>query len=90
MRKRGLGMTGVDEMRSVLFNLLAQVQRNLSPEQADQVERLIENGSHREAVEALCSLAQAGRHPLPMHARAMAFKLCDRLGLQPAELGLLH
>jgi hypothetical protein len=89
MRERGLGMTDVDEMQSVLFNLLAQVQRSLSAEQADQVERLIGEGSHRQAVQQLCTMANAGRHPLPMHARAMAFKLADRLGMQPADLGLL-
>jgi hypothetical protein len=90
MRERGLGMTDVDEMQSVLFNLLSQVQGNLTPEQADQVERLIAEGSHRAAVERMCSLANAGRHPLPMQARAMAFKLADRLGMQPADLGLLN
>jgi hypothetical protein len=89
MQERGLGMTDVDEMQSVLFNLLAQVQRGLSAEQADQVERLIEEGSHRLAVERMCALANAGRHPMPMHARAMAFRLADRLGMQPADLGLL-
>lgn len=83
-------MTDIDEMQSVLFNLLAQVHRNLTPEQADQVERLIEEGSHRVAVERMCALANAGRHPMPMHARAMAFKLADRLGMQPADLGLLN
>jgi len=90
MQKRGLGMTDVDEMQSVLFNLLSQVQRNLTPEQADQVERLITEGSHRAAVEQMCALANAARHPMPMHARAMAFKLADRLGMQPADLGLLN
>jgi len=89
MRERGLGMTGVDEMQSMMFNLLAQVRRNLTDEQASQVERLIEEGSHRQAVQELCALASTGRHPLPMHARAMAFKLADRLGMQPADLGLL-
>jgi len=83
-------MTGVDEMQNVLLNLLAQVQRNLTDEQAAQVERLIVEGSHRQAVHELCTLATAGRHPLPMHARAMAFKLADRLGMQPADLGLLN
>jgi hypothetical protein len=90
MQERGLGMTDVDEMQSVLFNLLTQVQRILTPEQADQVERLITEGSHRQAVERMCALATAGRHPMPMHARAMAFKLADRLGMQPADLGLLN
>jgi hypothetical protein len=89
MQERGLGMTDVDEMQSVLFNLLAQVQRGLSAEQADHVERLIEEGSHRLAVERMCALASAGRHPMPMHARAMAFRLADRLGMLPADLGLL-
>jgi len=90
MQKRGLGMTDVEEMQSVLFNLLAQVQRDLTAEQAEQVERLITEGSHRQAVQQMCSLANAGRHPLPMHARAMAFKLADRLGVAPADLGLLN
>jgi hypothetical protein len=90
MQERGLGMTDVDEMQSVLMNLLAQVQPNLTPEQADHVERLIEEGSHRAAVERMCTLANAGRHPLPMYARAMAFKLADRLGMEPADLGLLN
>jgi hypothetical protein len=27
---------------------------------------------------------------LPMHARALAFRLADRLGMQPADLGLLN
>jgi hypothetical protein len=83
-------MADVDEMQSVLFNLLAQVQRSLTPEQADQVERLIEDGSHRLAVERMCSLANAGRYPMPMQARAMAFRLADRLDMQPADLGLLN
>jgi hypothetical protein len=90
MQERGLGMADVDEMQDVLFNLLAQVQRNLTAEQADQVERLIQDGSHRAAVEQMCTLANAGRHPLPMHARAMAFRLADRLGMLPADLGLLN
>ena len=82
-------MTDVDEMQSMLFNLLAQVQRNLTAEQADQVERLIEEGSHRQAVETVCRFAHAGQHPLPMQARAMVFKLADRLGMDPAALGML-
>ena len=82
-------MTDADEMQSVLFDLLAQMQPNLTAEQVDQVERLIEEGSHRMAVERICTLANAGRHPLPMHARAMVFKLADRLGMEPADLGLL-
>jgi hypothetical protein len=40
-------------------------------------------------VERICTLANAGRHPLPMQARAMVFKLADRLGMEPADLGLL-
>jgi hypothetical protein len=83
-------MTDVDEMESVLLTLLAQVQRSLTAEQADQIERLIQEGSHRLAVERMCTLANAGRHPMPMHARAMAFKLADRLGVAPADLGLLE
>ncbi len=83
-------MTDVDEVHGVLLDLLAQVQHNLSAEQADQAERLIEAGSHRQAVQTLCGWANAGRHPLPMHARAMAFKLADRLGMEPADLGLLN
>jgi hypothetical protein len=82
-------MTDADEMQSVLFDLLAQMQPNLTAEQVDQVERLIEEGSHRRAVERICTLANAGRHPLPMQARAMVFKLADRLGMEPADLGLL-
>jgi hypothetical protein len=82
-------MTDADEMQSVLFDLLAQMQPNLTAEQVDQVERLIEEGSHRMAVERICTLANAGRHPLPMQARAMVFKLADRLGMEPADLGLL-
>jgi hypothetical protein len=78
-----------DEMQSVLMNLLAQVQRNLSPSQMDEVDRLVTAGSHRQAVESVCRFANAGRHPLPMHARAMVFKLADRLGMDPEQLGML-
>ena len=43
-----------DEMQAVLMNLLAQVQRNLSPSQMDEVDRLVTAGSHRQAVETVC------------------------------------
>ncbi|WP_395020631.1 hypothetical protein [Dongia sp.] len=78
-----------DEMQGVLLNLLAQVQRNLSPEQMDEVDRLVTAGSHAQAVETVCRFSHDGRHPLPMHTRAMVFKLADRLGMDPARLGLM-
>ena len=82
-------MQDYDEMQGVLLNLLAQVQRNLSPSQMEEVDRLVTSGSHRQVVETVCRFAHDGRHPLPMQARAMVFKLADRLGMDPAELGLL-
>jgi hypothetical protein len=82
-------MQEYDEMQGVLLNLLAQVQRNLSPAQMEEVDRLVTAGSHRQAVEAVCRFANAGRYPLPMHARAMVFKLADRLGMDPQQLGML-
>jgi hypothetical protein len=82
-------MTDNKEVENVLFALFAQVQRALSAQQSDQIHQLIEGGSHRQAVEAICGLTNAGRFPMPLQARAMAFKLADRLGVQPADLGLL-
>jgi hypothetical protein len=82
-------MQEVDEMQGVLLNLLAQVQRNLSPAQMDEVDRLVTAGSHRQAVETVCRFSQDGHLPMPMHARAMVFKLADRLGMDPEQLGLL-
>jgi len=82
-------MQEYDEMQGVLLNLLAQVQRNLSPAQMDEVDRLVTAGSHRQAVETVCRFSHDGRHPLPMHARAMVFKLADRLGMDPEQLGLM-
>jgi hypothetical protein len=82
-------MRDTDDVESVLMNLLAQVQRNLSPTELDEVDKLVTSGSHRQAVETVCRFAQAGRHPLPMHARAMVFKLADRLGMNPQDLGML-
>jgi hypothetical protein len=78
-----------DEMQGVLMSLLAQVQRNLTPSQMDEVDRLVNAGSHRQAVETVCRFSHDGRHPLPLHARAMVFKLADRLGMDPEQLGLL-
>src|SRR5690242_3140466 len=71
----GLHMKDYDEMQGVLLNLLAQVQRDLTPAQMDEVDRLVTAGSHREVVETVCRFANDGRHPLPMYARAMVFKL---------------
>jgi hypothetical protein len=82
-------MQDTDDLESVLMSLLAQVQRNLSATELDEVDRLVTSGSHRQAVETVCRYANAGRHPLPMHARAMVFKLADRLGMDPAQLGML-
>jgi hypothetical protein len=82
-------MQDTDDVESVLMSLLAQVQRNLSPTELDEVDRLVTTGSHRQAVESVCRFAHAGRHPLPMHARAMVFKLADRLGMDPGQLGML-
>jgi hypothetical protein len=76
-------------MQAILMNLLAQVQRTLTPTELDEVENLVTTGSHRQAVETVCRFAHAGRHPLPMHARAMVFKLADRLGMDPQQLGML-
>ena len=78
-----------DEMQGVLLNLLAQVQRNLTPSQMEEVDRLVTAGSHRQAVESVCRFSQDGRHPMPMQARAMVFKLADRLGMDPEQLGML-
>ncbi|WP_459851330.1 hypothetical protein [Dongia sp. agr-C8] len=82
-------MQGIDDMQGVLLNLLAQVQSNLSPAQMDEVDRLVSAGRHAQAVETVCRFSHDGRLPLPMHARAMVFKLADRLGMDPAQLGLL-
>jgi hypothetical protein len=82
-------MQDTDDLESVLMSLLAQVQRNLSATELDEVDRLVTSGSHRQAVETVCRYANAGRHPLPMHARAMVFKLADRLGMDPEQLGML-
>jgi hypothetical protein len=82
-------MQDYDEMQGVLLNLLAQVQRDLSPAQMEEVDRLVTAGSHREVVETVCRFAHDGRHPLPMYARAMVFKLADRLGMDPQQLGLM-
>jgi hypothetical protein len=82
-------MRDTDDLESVLMNLLAQVQRNLSPTELDEVEGLVTTGSHRQAVETVCRFAAAGRHPLPLQARAMVFKLADRLGMNPQDLGMM-
>ena len=82
-------MQEVDEMQGVLLNLLAQVQRNLSPAQMNEVDRLVTAGRHAQAVETVCRFSQDGRHPMPMQARAMVFKLADRLGMDPELLGLM-
>jgi len=82
-------MRDTDDLESVLMSLLGQVQRNLSPQELDEVDRLVTTGSHRQAVEMVCRYASAGRHPLPMQARAMVFKLADRLGMDPEQLGML-
>jgi hypothetical protein len=78
-----------DEVQAVLLSLLSQVQRNLTPAQMEEVDRLVASGSPRQVVETVCRFAHDGRHPLPMHARAMVFKLADRLGMDPEQLGLL-
>jgi hypothetical protein len=62
-----------DEMQALLLSLLAQVQRNLTPSQMDEDDRLASAGSHRLAVESVCRFANAGSHPMPMQARAMVF-----------------
>ena len=78
-----------DEMQAVLLNLLAQVQRNLTPSQMEEVDRLVTAGSHRQAVESVCRFSHDGRLPMPMQARAMVFKLADLLGIDPEQLGML-
>jgi hypothetical protein len=82
-------MRDTDDLQSVLMSLLAQVQGSLSATELEEVDGLVMSGRHRLAVEAVCRFANAGRHPLPMHARAMVFKLADRLGMDPAQLGML-
>jgi len=82
-------MQDTDGLESVLMTLLAQVQGSLTPTELDEVDRLVTAGSHRQAVETVCRFANAGRHPLPMQARAMVFKLADRLGMDPQQLGML-
>jgi len=76
-------------MQAVVMNLLAQVQRNLTPSQMEEVDRLVTGGSPRQVVETVCRFAHDGRYPLPMQARAMVFKLADRLGIAPQDLGML-
>ena len=39
-------MQEYDEMQGVLLNLLAQVQRNLSPAQMEEVDRLVTAGAN--------------------------------------------
>ncbi|MDQ7246741.1 hypothetical protein [Dongia sedimenti] len=82
-------MQDSDEMQAVLMNLLAQVQRSFTPSEMGEVESLVTTGSHRQAVETVCRFANQGHHPLPMQARAMVFKLADRLGMDPEQLGLM-
>ena len=82
-------MQDSDEMQAVLMNLLAQVQRSFTPTEMGEVENLVTHGNHRQAVETVCRFSHDGRHPLPLHARAMVFKLADRLGMDPEQLGLL-
>ena len=82
-------MRDTDDVEAVLMNLLAQVQQTLSPTELDEVDGLVRTGSHRLAVETVCRFAAARKHPLSMHARAMVFKLADRLGIEPADLGML-
>jgi hypothetical protein len=82
-------MRDTDDLESVLMSLLAQVQRSLTPIELQEVDQLVTTGSHRQAVETVCRFANAGRHPLPLQARAMVFKLADRLGMDPEALGML-
>jgi hypothetical protein len=78
-----------DEMQGLLMDLLAQVRGNLAPSQLEEIERLAAAGSHRQAVESICRFAREGQHPMPLQARAVVFKLADRLGIDPADLGML-
>ena len=82
-------MRDTDDVESVVMTLLSQVQKNLSPAELEEVDRLVTSGSHRQVLETVCRFSNAGRHPLPLHARAMVFKLADRLGMNPADLGML-
>jgi len=78
-----------DEVEQVLQNLLAQLACGLSPQESAEISRLVWSGSYRNAFENLCRHATTTQQPLPMHARAMVFKLADRLGMDPADLGML-
>ena len=82
-------MRDTDDLESVLMSLLAQVQKDLTSAELDEVEALVTSGQNRQAVETVCRFAAAGRHPLSMHARAMVFRLADRLGMDPEALGML-
>ena len=82
-------MRDTDDVEPLVMTLLSQVQKNLSPTELEEVDRLVTGGSHRQVVEAVCRFARAGRHPLPLHARAMVFKLADRFGIDPADLGMM-
>jgi hypothetical protein len=79
-----------EEIAGTLFGLLAQVQPMLGEDQLDALEAMIRDGENRRAVQTICTLAAARQQPLPLAARAMVFKLADRLGLHPADLGLLQ
>jgi len=82
-------MRDTDDVEAVVMALLAQVQKNLSPTELQEIDRLVTSGSHRQVLETVCRIANDKRHPLPMHARAMVFKLADRLGMDPQDLGML-
>jgi len=82
-------MRDTDDVESLVMTLLSQVQKNLTPAELEEIDRLVTGGSHRQVVETVCRFANAGRHPLPLHARAMVFKLADRLGIDPAALGMM-
>ena len=82
-------MRDTDDVESLVMTLLSQVQKDLSPTELEEIDRLVTAGSYRLVVEAVCRIASAERHPLSLQARAMVFKLADRLGIDPAALGMM-
>ena len=82
-------MHDANELEGVMMSLLAQVQKVLSPSERTEIERLIAEDENGKALELICRSAAAQRHPWSMDARAMVFKLADRLGVDPAKLGML-
>lgn len=82
-------MDDASELEGMLMSLLAQVRKVVSPTEGDDIAGLISEGNNRQALERICRAAADHRLPLAMDARAMVFRLADRLQVDPAALGML-